>query len=108
LTEAKVPEAESTAQLVRQIVETAHRRLSGESQINSILLRSWDELVQLPSFTEIYQRYIEDLIVATIFPLFQCFTNFIREILCALITIRYRDTFDFGPFRVINEGITPF
>ncbi|MCX5707435.1 MAG: 2,3-bisphosphoglycerate-independent phosphoglycerate mutase, partial [Candidatus Omnitrophica bacterium] len=53
--EAKSPEAEVTAALVRSAVEEMNKRLSGQPKVNFVLLRSWDELVKLPSFAEVYK-----------------------------------------------------
>jgi len=53
--EAKAPQAQATAELVRKILNEANSRLSSEEKVNYMLLRSWDELVQLPSFNEVYK-----------------------------------------------------
>jgi 2,3-bisphosphoglycerate-independent phosphoglycerate mutase len=48
------PEAESTARIVKQLMEQVKKRLANEYPANMILLRGFDSYEPLPSFEELY------------------------------------------------------
>ena len=52
---ALAPEAARTADVVRQFVAEAGRRLSEEQPANMVLLRGWAQLPNLPDFGQVYQ-----------------------------------------------------
>jgi 2,3-bisphosphoglycerate-independent phosphoglycerate mutase len=53
--QATQPTGEKAARLVNQFIEQARKRLAGKSPANMVLLRGFDKLPQLPTYTELYQ-----------------------------------------------------